>query len=67
MSHTCTTCKYEPVWHEIGVDCHGWPQLEGECRAPRAACDQREKIRLDTEYMSTHLPNCQMWRQKNES
>lgn len=67
MSHTCTTCKYEPSWNEIGADGDGWPQLEGMCRAPRAACDSRRTVILDTEWMWPDLMgDCQMWRPKDE-
>jgi hypothetical protein len=68
MSKSCTTCKYEPVWNEIGRDGDDWPQLEGMCRAPRAACDARRLIQLDTEWMEPDWSGvCQMWTPKNEN
>ncbi len=71
MSKSCVSCKYEPVWNEVGTDGDGWPQLEGMCRALRAACDTRHKIVLDTEYMipecGMRILDCKLWEPKNES
>jgi hypothetical protein len=69
MGKTCTNCKFEPAWKEIGRDSGDYPQLEGECRAPRAACDVRHKLRMDTEYMSLNWDRqseCQMWQSKGD-
>jgi len=67
MSKTCVTCKFEPAWEEVGRDSGDYPQLEGVCRAPKAVCDDRRTITMDTEYMMPdwgRSHECQMWEPK---